>query len=202
MLKKLGFLVFCVVFLVSCNGNQDANNANNQTARNNDESLIRVRNSTFDTVDRKSGQQISEHLVELTTRVPNVKDATAVVLGNYAIVGIDVDENMERSQVGTVKYSVIEALKQDPYGAEAIVVADPDIMQRLNEIGSDIERGEPVQGIMNELSDIVGRIMPDIPEHLNETTPKQATEKQKGNVNQKERNQLDKEQQDQSNNQK
>ena len=200
MLKKLGILLFCLTWLVSCNANQDANNGN-RTAENED--LVRVRNSTFDeNVDRESGQEIASHLVELTTSVPHVEDATAVVLGGYAFVGIDVDANMERSQVGTVKYSVLEALKDDPYGAQAVVVADPDIVQRLREIGADIENGEPIQGILNELSDITGRIMPDIPEHLEETTPKNATEKPKNQVNPQQKKQLDKEQHDQSNQQK
>ncbi|MET3698135.1 YhcN/YlaJ family sporulation lipoprotein [Bacillus oleivorans] len=199
MFKKCGILLFCLTWLVSCNANQNAND--NRTAEN--ENLVRVKNSTFDeNVDRESGQEIASHLVELTTRVPNVEDATAVVLGGYAFVGIDVDANMERSQVGTVKYSVLEALKDDPYGAQAIVVADPDIVQRLREIGADIENGRPIQGILNELSDITGRVMPDIPLHLEETTPKNATEKPKNQVNQQEEQQLNKEQNDQSNRQK
>lgn len=198
MFKKLGLIICSVVFLASCAWNQGAND--NQTEEK--DSLVRVRNSTFENVDRKSGQEISQHLVNLATRVPNVHDATAVVLGPYAIVGIDVDKDMERSEVGTVKYSVLEALQEDPYGAEAVVVADPDIVQRLNEIGQDIRRGEPIQGIMNELSDIVGRIMPDIPQHLKETTPKNATEEPKNNVNQKDQQQLNKNQEEQSNHQK
>ena len=55
-------------------------------------------------------------------------------LGRYAIVGIDVNSKIERSQVGSIKYSVAESLKKDPHGARAVVVADADTMQRLKEI--------------------------------------------------------------------
>ena len=60
-----------------------------------------------------------------------MNDATAVVLGPYAIVGIDVNKNLDRSEVGSIKYSVAESLKNDPYGARAVVVADPDMNARV-----------------------------------------------------------------------
>ena len=85
-----------------------------------------LKNSYIENVDRKTGQEISKRLVELATSIPNVNDATAVVIGRYAIVGIDVNSKLERSQVGSIKYSVAESLKKDPYGANAIVVADAD----------------------------------------------------------------------------
>ena len=61
--------------------------------------------------------------------------------------------------MGTIKYSVAESLKNDPHGARAIVVADPDMNARLREIGEDIRKGEPIEGVMNELADIAGRLI-------------------------------------------
>lgn len=102
-------------------------------------------------------------MASIAIRVPQVNDATAVVFGKYAIVGIDVDATLDRSRVGTIKYSVAEALKEDPQGANALVTSDPDIMQRLREINEDIKRGRPIKGFAEELSDIVGRIIPQVP---------------------------------------
>ena len=90
---------------------------------------------------------------DLAVKVPHVNDATAVVLGKYAIVGIDIDQDIDRSQVGTIKYSVGEALQQDPYGAYATIVADPDLNERIREVAADIENGQPIRGILNELSE-------------------------------------------------
>ncbi len=59
-----------------------------------------LKTAILKSVDRKTGQQISKRLVTLATSIPNVNDATAVVIGKYAIVGIDVDSKLERSQVG------------------------------------------------------------------------------------------------------
>jgi len=111
----------------------------------------------------QSSQAKADRLVQLATRVKNVKDATAVVMGRYAVVGIDVGAHLDRAEVGVIKYSVAEALKEDPQGATALVTADPDIVQRLREMAADIRQGHPVAGLAEELADIVGRIIPQAP---------------------------------------
>ncbi len=139
-------------------------------------------------------------MVNLATSIPNVNDATAVVLGRYAIVGIDVNKNLDRSEVGSIKYSVAESLKNDPHGARAVVIADPDTNARLKEIYADIQNGKPVQGVMNELADISGRLMPEVPADIVEPSPaNQNTEKPKQKLNKQEQQNLEKQQQEQSN---
>ncbi|MBA4537926.1 YhcN/YlaJ family sporulation lipoprotein [Bacillus aquiflavi] len=196
-MKNFLLILLSVIMLASC-GFQQNTTEKKQTSQNNN--LTRVKNSTIEHVDRKTGQDISKHLVQLASSIPNVNDATAVVLGKYAIVGIDVNENIERSEVGSIKYSVAESLKNDPYGARAIIIADPDMNARLNEIAEDINDGKPIQGILNELADITGRLIPEVPADVIEPKPKNAPEEPKKKLNRQEQQQLEKEQQDQSNN--
>ncbi|MEW8971819.1 YhcN/YlaJ family sporulation lipoprotein [Mesobacillus jeotgali] len=191
-MKRLVAAISFVLLLTACNGQNNANEAE-------DDHKVKVQNSAIEEVDRQSGQKISRHLVDLTTHIPNVDDAAAVVVGRYAIVGIDVNDNMERSEVDTVKYTVAEALKKDPHGARAVVVADPDITARLREISEDIQNGQPIQGIMNELSDITGRMMPEVPADMIEPQTNSPTEDPKKNLNDGEQNELEKKQEKQSN---
>src|SRR3954468_5602300 len=191
-MKKLLMFTTLVLVLAACN---NTNNAQN----NEKQSLVNVKNSYIEDVDRKTGQEVSKRLVELATSIPNVNDATAVVLGRYAIVGIDVNAKIDRSQVGSIKYSVAESLKKDPYGAKAVVVADADTTQRLKEIQTDINKGRPIQGIMEELADVAGRLMPEIPGDLITPSPKNATEKPDNKLPTNDEKQLKKEQEDQSN---
>ncbi|MFL6557699.1 MAG: YhcN/YlaJ family sporulation lipoprotein, partial [Bacillus sp. (in: firmicutes)] len=107
MKKTLIITAFCLI-LAGCN-------TKNNISNNENSSYVKVKNSYIESVDRKSGQEISKRLVKLATSIPNVNDATAVVLGKYAIVGIDVNSKIDRSQVGSIKYSVAESLKDDPY---------------------------------------------------------------------------------------
>ncbi len=192
-MKKWICIILGIMFLAGC-GTQ-----NNQGQEGTSQNLVNVKNSTIQDVDRKSGQEISRRLVELASSIPNVNDATAIVLGRYAIVGIDVNKNLERSEVGSIKYSVAESLKNDPYGARAVVIADPDINARLREISEDIKNGKPVQGIMNELADIAGRLMPEIPADIERPTPTKSLENNKNGLNQNEDQKLEKKQEEQSN---
>jgi YhcN/YlaJ family sporulation lipoprotein len=192
-MKKVLMFTCLLLILAACNNN--TNNAQN----NEKQSLVNVKNSDIENVDRKTGQEISKRLVELATSIPNVHDATAVVIGRYAIVGIDVNSKIERSQVGAIKYSVAESLKEDPYGARAIVVADADTNQRLKEIAADIEKGRPIQGIMEELADVAGRLMPEIPADMIDPNPKNAPEEPKKKLSDDGKRSLEKDQEDQSN---
>jgi YhcN/YlaJ family sporulation lipoprotein len=191
-MKKVLMFTCLLLILAACNNN--TNNAQN----NEKQSLVNVKNSNIENVDRKTGQDISKRLVELATSIPNVHDATAVVIGRYAIVGIDVNSKIERSEVGLIKYSVAESLKDDPYGARAIVVADADTTQRLKEIAADIENGRPIQGIMEELADVAGRLMPEIPGDMIDPNPKNAPEEPKKSLQENEKQGLEDKQQEES----
>jgi YhcN/YlaJ family sporulation lipoprotein len=144
----------------------------------------------------KGSQAVSKHLVELATGIPGVEDATAVVLGPYAVVGIDIDRKLDNSRVGTIKYSVAEALKEDPNGKNAVITADPDTVERLRQMGKEIRQGHPIGGIMRELSAIVGRLMPQIPQNSNTQKPS-PTETNNKQLNKKDEQKLKNDQQKQ-----
>ncbi|MBN6185966.1 YhcN/YlaJ family sporulation lipoprotein [Aneurinibacillus sp. BA2021] len=108
----------------------------------------------------------ADRLAALASEVPRVQGATAIVLGNTAIVGINVDAKLDRARVGTIKYAVAEALRKDPQGARALVTADVDIVQRLREMNEDIRAGRPIAGFAEELADIAGRLVPQTPQSV------------------------------------
>lgn len=124
---------------------------------------------TLKTKGTLSQKEKQAHLEELVKRVPGVKGAHCVVMGKTAVVGIDVDAKLERARVGSIKYTVAEALRKDPHGAGSIVTADVDLNQRIAEIGRKVSEGHPVAGFATELADIIGRIMPQFP---NDTVPR------------------------------
>jgi YhcN/YlaJ family sporulation lipoprotein len=193
ILKSVITLFFTFFFIVGCNINEENQN------KSNNNSYISVKNTTKEKIVNKSGQEIAKHLVKIATSVPNVNDATAVVVGKYAIVGIDVDSKLDQSRVGTIKYSVAESLQKDPYGANAIIIADPDLNARLREIAKEVNRGRPVQGFIDELASIVGRVMPEVPNDLLEYNNPNPTEQNDSQLNKSEEQQLNKRQEKQSN---
>jgi YhcN/YlaJ family sporulation lipoprotein len=163
--------VLCAIFVLF--GCMNEKNNDNAQADKNIPRLTKV-NQTAESKkpdQPKGSQEISRHLVGLATGIPGVEDATAVVLGPYAVVGIDVDRKLDNSRVGSIKYSVAEALKNDPNGKNALVTADPDTTERLRQMGKQIRQGHPIGGIANELAGIVGRLMPQVPHSLQTEKP-------------------------------
>lgn len=190
LFRFLSIIVFCLILLSACQGNDG------QAKQEGQQNLVRVK-QPIEQNESLSGSEAAKHIVEIATSVPNVNDATAIVIGDFAIVGIDVKAELDRSRVGSIKYSVAESLKHDKYGANSIVVADPDTFTRLENISNDIQNGQPVSGFIEELSGIVGRVIPQVPNEIMES-PK-PTDQNKSQLSEQEKKMLEKEQFDQSN---
>lgn len=162
-IRLIGSVVTTLFILTSC---QSENNDDAQSKRNTNDSYMQVKNSEQSQQSQKqqpSRQDIADHLANIASDVPSVNSASAIVAGPYALVGIDVDKELDRSRVGTIKYTVAEVLQHDDYGKTAVVVADGDVLERIRSMRQHIQDGQPVQGVIEEISAIVGRYMPDLP---------------------------------------
>ncbi|WP_174613124.1 YhcN/YlaJ family sporulation lipoprotein [Virgibacillus ihumii] len=196
MLLRLGILSIASIMLVTgCQQNQEEQSLPSEDANNNNR-IEQIDDSDPMEKQNLSNSEIAAHLSNVASEVPQVNDAASVVAGSYAVVGIDVDKDLDRSRVGSIKYSVLEALREDPYGKTAVVVADGDVVQRLRNMGDKISQGYPVQGVVDELSAIVGRYMPDF--QINENRPDEPDQNKKITPKEKEK-QLDKAEENQSN---
>ncbi|WP_430786184.1 YhcN/YlaJ family sporulation lipoprotein [Virgibacillus flavescens] len=187
-----GILVTCL-FINGCQTNKEDVTISEEKSNNR---YLQVEDSEQPERKNLSNQEIADHLASVASEVVNVNDATAVVAGSYTVVGIDVDKDLDRSRVGTIKYTVLEALQHDPYGKTAVVVADGDIMERLRQMGNKIDQGYPLHGFVDELSAIVGRYMPDFP--ISENQPEESDQNKKL-LPKKDEKQLDDIEEDQSN---
>jgi len=144
------------------------------------DSRVRTQQTDPRTKPISSSKQVAAHLESLAKHIPGVKAAHCIVFQNVAVVGIDVDGKLERSRVGTIKYAVAEAFRKDPYGVNAIVTADMDLSDRVREISDDIKKGRPVAGFAEELADIIGRIVPQMPR---DTVPRDTVQTQQQKMN-------------------
>lgn len=165
-MKKFIYISFIIttIFLSSC---QSANE-NSSQPRPNEQQYIQIQNSNPTEQEQMTNNDIASHLSNIASRIKDVNDSASVVVGPYAVVGIDVDEDLDRQRVGSVKYSVAEALRNDPYGKTAVVIADGDLMERFRRMGEEIKDGRPIKGVVVELAEIVNRYIPDIPVEENQ----------------------------------
>lgn len=191
VLRIGGFILVAMLVLVGCQQENNDNALPNKVSENQYE---QVKNSNPGEKQNLDNEQLAVHLSNVASSVPNVNGASAIVAGPYAVVGIDVDKDLDRSRVGTIKFSVSEALQHDPYGKTAVVIADADIMQRIESMRTSINEGYPIQGVVDELSAIVGRYMPDFP--INEEKPQ--PDQNKKVIPDEDRDKLDEIEKDQS----
>lgn len=187
----LMFTAACLLF-TGCQKNSQSALPDHKT----DQKVEHVKNSSQHEQEKLSNRQIADHLSGVASNIPDVRQAYAVVAGPYAVVGIDVDKDLDRSRVGTIKYSVAEAMQHDPYGKTAVIVADGDVTQRLRNMSAKISQGYPVQGFVDELAAIVGRYMPETPVPHNRP---QESDQNKKTIPEDEQKHLDDIQDEQSN---
>ncbi|KIL20772.1 hypothetical protein B4134_1533 [Bacillus safensis] len=191
------FMIQTIILLGACQQQKKPEALDKQDGR---QHLVRVSDSSKKKTNQaRPSTDVAQHLVNVTEHVADVNDATAIVIGRYAVVGIDVKDDLDRSKVETIKYSVAKALRNDPEGANAVVVADPDTVSRLKEMGKEIQAGRPVSGIMDELAAIVGRVMPEMPRNEIERNEKDPTNDPNNQLKEQDQKQLEKNQNDQSN---
>lgn len=154
---QLILMTIAAIFLITaCTGGKDT-----IPREENRDQPIDLENTNNNTVP--DNNDIADHLATIAAEVPEVEGATAIVLGPYAVVGIDINENTESQKIGTIKYSVSESLAHDPYGREAVIIADADVMQRLRDMRVEMQNGAGLQGILDELAEIVSRYVPTFP---------------------------------------
>ncbi|MFZ3580485.1 YhcN/YlaJ family sporulation lipoprotein [Virgibacillus sp. DJP39] len=168
-------LLFTCFIITGCQSNNE--DVSMPDEQNNNNRFLQVEDSDPAEKQSLNNSEIADRLASIASGVGNVNDASAVVAGPYAVVGIDVDKDLDRSRVGTIKFTVLEALQHDPYGKTAVVVADGDIMQRLRNMGDKIGQGYPAHGVVDELSAIIGRYMPDFP--ISDNQPKEPDQNKK-----------------------
>lgn len=184
------FMIQTIILLGACQQQKKPEALDKQDGR---QHLVRVSDSSKKKTNQaRPSTDVAQHLVNVTEHVADVNDATAIVIGRYAVVGIDVKDDLDRSKVETIKYSVAKALRNDPEGANAVVVADPDTVSRLKEMGKEIQAGRPVSGIMDELAAIVGRVMPEMPRNEIERNEKDPTNDPNNQLKEQDQKQLEK----------
>ncbi len=68
------------------------------------------------------------------------------------------DENTEQ-----IKNTVINKVKEiDKEIDNVVVTADPDLITRIKDLGTEIEAGNPISGLGSEIKEVIERITPNM----------------------------------------
>ncbi|CCO08099.1 conserved exported hypothetical protein [Desulforamulus hydrothermalis Lam5 = DSM 18033] len=100
-------------------------------------------------------------LAQEAAKVEGVKSAYVVVSGNMAVVGLNIDKNMEAAQTDRIKSEVGQRLKNaDRQINDVRVSTDADTVTRIRNISEGIRQGRPVTDFTKQLDEIVRRMTP------------------------------------------
>ena len=93
-MRKIYYPFILLLLMTACTNNNNAQEKNADVMPQG----VSVKDSHLNMADRTdyTNEQRADYLAKLASDIPNVYNATAVVLGNIAVVGIDVDKNMDQ----------------------------------------------------------------------------------------------------------
>jgi YhcN/YlaJ family sporulation lipoprotein len=105
--------------------------------------------------------KLAQNLAKEAAKVNGVKDATVVITGNTALVGLDLAANTPTQQINSIQEQVANTIKQaDQRIKNVSVTADADLTTRIRNIGQEIANGKPISGFAQEIDDLIKRIGP------------------------------------------
>ncbi|MGI6484774.1 MAG: YhcN/YlaJ family sporulation lipoprotein [Tepidanaerobacteraceae bacterium] len=104
---------------------------------------------------------IATKLANAAERVDGVKSASVVVSGSTALVGLEIEPDVETNKTDEIKQKVAERVKRaDSIIMAASVTTDPNLITRLRKIAEGIKAGKPISSFSNELAEITRRMEP------------------------------------------
>ncbi len=110
--------------------------------------------------DTRKAREIAKKI----ERLDNVDRAYVLISGNTAIVGIDMDRNVEGQITRDLKDRIEKIVKDTKNDIENVsVTADPDLFTRIRNMAEDIVNGRPISGFAEEFEEILRRINPVTP---------------------------------------
>jgi len=100
---------------------------------------------------------------DIATRVATVdgvNKASVVVVGNVALIGIDLDKDVEKGQTEGIRENAARRAKEDPRIVNAVVETDPDSVARIQKIADGVRKGRPISEFFDEIAEFFNRLKP------------------------------------------
>ncbi|WHH58879.1 YhcN/YlaJ family sporulation lipoprotein [Petroclostridium sp. X23] len=101
----------------------------------------------------------AQNIANQLSAMDNVEDATVVISGNTALVGVDIKDNYNNHE--QLKSNMVQKVKSmAPNVTNVAITESPDLYERITNLSRDMRNGTVMQGLSNEFTEIVNRITP------------------------------------------
>lgn len=100
----------------------------------------------------------ADRMAEAAASVDGVENATAVIVGGTAYIGLDLDPSVDRRRADAVETEVARRVNRVVPRYHVLVTSDADLLGQLTEIDSGLRAGQPVDRFRRQLDVIDQRI--------------------------------------------
>lgn len=100
----------------------------------------------------------ADRMAEAASAVDGVENATAVIVGGTAYVGLDLDPAVDRRKADAVEEEVARRVNRVVPRYHLVVTSDADMLGQLTEIDNGLRAGRPVDQFRDRLNVIDQRI--------------------------------------------
>lgn len=105
----------------------------------------------------------SEVISEKLTEIEGIKNATVIITGNTALIGVDIPADTQDDKIKELKNKVESTTKNTDKDIDHVAItADADIVTRIANMGKEIANGKPISGFAKEIEETVKRITPNM----------------------------------------
>ncbi|WP_165820884.1 YhcN/YlaJ family sporulation lipoprotein [Pueribacillus theae] len=138
------------------NGNGVGNDRNQNNGNNgNDDGNIGDNNGG------RSRMEIADEAAERVTQLKEVRQANVLTTDNNAYVAALLEDGQKNELSEDTKNKIAQSVKAvDPDIDNVNVSTNPDFVDRVQEYADAVERGEPIEGLFDQLNESIERIFP------------------------------------------
>ncbi|WP_017728117.1 YhcN/YlaJ family sporulation lipoprotein [Halalkalibacterium ligniniphilum] len=135
------------------------NDENNLINGNNDH--LQDDGNVGDGNNGRTGMEIAEEAAERVAQLEEVRQANVLTTDNYAYVAALLEDEQQGELSEDIKDKIAQRVKEvDPDIDRVNVSTNPDFVDRIQEYADALERGEPVEGLFEQLNETIQRVFP------------------------------------------
>lgn len=113
------------------------------------------------TMSDEDAMAVAKKVSDEVQRLSEIKKATTLVVGDTALIGVEFDAQYKGEMTTRIKDMVANRAKAaDKRIQNVSVTADPDLLTRVQDLGTKLDGGSVISDITTEFTEIVNRIAP------------------------------------------
>ncbi|KOO50661.1 YhcN/YlaJ family sporulation lipoprotein [Priestia koreensis] len=141
------------------------NGTRNVSYKNNDNDMSgnvdNDANINDDNNNRADRMDVADEAANRITKLKDVKDANVITTNHNAYVAAILEDNVNEDRTKEVKKKIAkEVRKSDNSINDVFVSTNPDVFDRMQGYGKQLEKGNPVSGLGKEISEFFQRSFP------------------------------------------